>query len=524
MKLLRVVAAIFVFVSVLALANCSAKSSSTAKPQTSTVQRGSIAVSTTSTGNLAFSQTADLSFEMAGTVEAVMVAQGDTVTQGQQLAKLDTTQWDKQVQVLQKALTTAQRSLASAQRQVTTNELAVRQADLNLQTSQNSLKQNLMVKPAQDAIDSLTNALDIAQLSYDINPMYWGPQIDSFRAQLTAARNNLRDVLSGSSAQVSSDMALQIAKAQLQVEQSAMQLDSARIAVIDAKQSVADANQAVADAQADLDDTQNLSSSIAAEFAGYITKVNIKGGDQVQKGTVAMQLADPTKFEVDVLVGQRDISGMTVGGVATVGIDAMAGVTLPGRIATIAPTATVQQGVVNYLVTVEVLSGAPASNQGGTTGSAVAPSGSSNSTLPSGRPGAASSSGVAATANQSGSGRGGPSSIVGQAAATQSAVIRQGLSVTVNLVTAQKSNVLTVPNRAITRQQGKTYVNVEKGGTTTQTAVTTGISNSQYTEVMDGVAEGDTVVLPVTTTTTTTSGQQGGGRFPGGGIGGILGD
>jgi multidrug efflux pump subunit AcrA (membrane-fusion protein) len=187
MKMPKALTVMLVAVSVLTLAGCAAKSNSTAKPQTAAVQRGSIAVSTTSTGNLAFSQTADLSFDMAGTVEEVTVAQGDSVIEGQQLARLDTTQWDKQVKTLQKALTTAQRSLASAQRQVTTNDLAVRQAELNLLTSQNSLKQNLVVKTAQDAIDSLANNLDIAQLSYATNPLFWGPQIDSFRAQLTEA-------------------------------------------------------------------------------------------------------------------------------------------------------------------------------------------------------------------------------------------------------------------------------------------------------------------------------------------------
>ena len=88
-----------------------------------------------------------------------------------------------------------------------------------------------------------------------------------------------------------------------------------------------------------------------------------------------------------------------------------------------------------------------------------------------------------------------------------------------NLVTASKSNVLMVPNRAISKQQGKSYVTVEKNGTTEQVSVTTGISNSQYTEITDGVVEGDTVIIPITTSTTSSTTQQRGGAFfPGGGI------
>jgi HlyD family secretion protein len=83
-----------------------------------------------------------------------------------------------------------------------------------------------------------------------------------------------------------------------------------------------------------------------------------------------------------------------------------------------------------------------------------------------------------------------------------------------------------VPNRAITKQQGKSYVTVGNNNTTEQVAVTTGISNSQYTEITDGLVEGDMVLIPITTSTSSSTTGGGGGFFggPGGGIpgGGIL--
>jgi len=42
----------------------------------------------------------------------------------------------------------------------------------------------------------------------------------------------------------------------------------------------------------------------------------------VKKGTVALTVADPTKFECNVLVSELDISSITVGGNATVAVDA----------------------------------------------------------------------------------------------------------------------------------------------------------------------------------------------------------
>jgi hypothetical protein len=53
---------------------------------------------------------------------------------------------------------------------------------------------------------------------------------------------------------------------------------------------------------------------------------------------------------------------------------------------------------------------------------------------------------------------------------------------------------------------------VSADGTTEERAVTTGISNWQYTEVTDGLSESEQVVVPEGTTATTTTTQQGGNR------------
>ena len=69
---------------------------------------------------------------------------------------------------------------------------------------------------------------------------------------------------------------------------------------------------------------------IVAPFAGFITIVNVNGGDEIQRGVVAVRLVDPTKFEADILVSEMDIFQLKLGGEATVQIDAMPTLTLPG--------------------------------------------------------------------------------------------------------------------------------------------------------------------------------------------------
>lgn len=73
------------------LLSCSAESDGAASNnQVATVQRGDLTIDITAVGNLALSQTEDLAFEIAGTVEEVLVNEGDSVTEGQELVKLST--------------------------------------------------------------------------------------------------------------------------------------------------------------------------------------------------------------------------------------------------------------------------------------------------------------------------------------------------------------------------------------------------------------------------------------------------
>jgi len=68
----------------------------------------------------------------------------------------------------------------------------------------------------------------------------------------------------------------------------------------------------------------------------------------------------------------------------------------------------------------------------------------------------------------------------------------------------ERNDVLLVPNAAITSQRGQTYVQVLKDGVIESRSIMTGISNWQYTEVTEGLNEGEKVVVPETTTTTPT--------------------
>jgi len=100
--------------------------------------------------------------------------------------------------------------------------------------------------------------------------------------------------------------------------------------------------------------------------------------------------------------------------------------------------------------------------------------------------------------------------------------LREGLTVTVSILVDERNDVLLVPNSAITSSGRQTYVKVMlPDGTIEDRSVTTGISDWQYTEIVEGLNEGEKVVIPETTTTTSTTQQDRPGGimpFSGGGI------
>lgn len=569
-------------------AGCKSASGETAPAtQLATVQRGNLVLDITAAGNLALSRTVDVAFEMAGTVEEMLVDEGEAVTEGQVLARLDTAEWEKQIKALEKSLVTVQRSLATkesavtkaerqmaslerdvaakeravdkTERQVTAKELALRQAELDLQTSENNVKQVADVKKAQDAVDNAEYALKFAKSMLAgemgggvqlVDYTYWSTLAANANEELVLAKKELQDILNGSSVKVTGEVALAVAKVQLQVEQSRRQLEEARLAVDDAGQSVKDAlfaiddagfaldnaritvadariavedsRQDVADAQKALDEARSISPEIKAPFTGFIARINVKGGDEVKKGTVAMQVADPGKFEADIVVSEMDIRQVKVGGQARVQVTAMPGMTLPATVTRISPTASIQSGVVNYKVKVEVqplpaMAQRQSGQQGGATGETQGAQGGElperiQQAIAEGRMTREQAEGMMRQGAQGFQGR------TGQAqtgtVATTDFQLREGLTASVSIIVEQKNNVLLVPNGAITRQGTKNLVKVSQGGVIEEREVTTGVSNWQYSEVIEGLNEGEKVIVPQGTRTSTT-------RAPGMGMPGV---
>jgi len=429
MKVLKILLITLVLCSTSILwLSCGSKSEPAPQSQVVTVQRGNLAVDITASGNLALSLKEDLPFEMGGTVEEVMVEEGESVEEGQVLAKLDTSEWDNELTKL---------------------ELALLDAEINLENAEFALEQ-----AEEDTSTSITG--DIASKTTDPKEI---------------------DIL---------ELKVKLAEARLE------------------------------DAQKALDEARDASPEVTAPFDGFITTVNVKGGDDILKGTVAVTLADPNKFEADILVSEMDIFQVKLDGDATVQIDAMTSLILPAKATHISPTATIQQGVVNYEVKVELEPLEEVIQERQEAMPDISPGELPEPIKQAIEEGQMTQEEAEAMLEQM------QQAQAEQQAAFEDFQLREGLTVTVSIIVQEKKDVLLVPNGAITTQRGQSYVQVvSSSGAIEQRAIQTGITDYTNTEVTEGLSGGEKVLVSRTTTTTTpTTEQQGPGGIMIPGMGG----
>ncbi len=250
------------------------------------------------------------------------------------------------------------------------------------------------------------------------------------------------------------DVGDQIAQAEAGVVQAEATVAQAEAGVLQAKAAVAqaEANLAillhgaseekiaiaeaqVAQARISLEEAQgNLArAKLVAPFDGVVTEVHVEVGEWATG--LAVDLMDSSSLEVVLDVDEIVIGGLVVGQQAVVTLETWPDEELSGELVSIAPKAKGSTEIVTYQVRLRVDVGE----------------------LP----------------------------------------IRSGMTANAELVTAQRENVLLVPNRAITadRQAGKYYVNLVEGDTVVKTEVTIGLRDKNYTEITSGLAEGDQLVI-----------------------------
>ena len=209
-----------------------------------------------------------------------------------------------------------------------------------------------------------------------------------------------------------------------------------------------------------LKDTQdNLKNySITAPFDGIIASVPVQKNENINTGTVLCTIITNKQTGI-ISLNEVDVAKVKLGDKASITFDAIPKLSITGKVSEIDPVGIVSQGVVNYNVKISF--------------------------------------------------------------DTNNPNVKTGMSLSANIITDTKENILIVPNTARKQQKRGSYVemfdaplsNPPQGvqGSVSSTPprqqpITTGISNNFSTEIISGLNEGDKIVIrKITPTTGTTS-------------------
>ena len=465
----RVLAISIASAMLLAACSTSATTGAGANRRSANLAKSTIAASVSATGNVAPEAEVKLSFQVSGTVADVKVKAGDKVNKGDVLATLDLTD-------LQIAQQQAEATMSGADAAIATANIAIavanagysrtvdgaRQSDVDsASASVNSAYQNYVkVKQgphAEDyagAVAAFKNTeaqLKQAQAAYDrqysVSPGGIGASPQSLALeQATNAWNQAKAALdkatkpSDSAALASAVNQLQAARAQLdKAKTPARQFDIDQ-AVAQQQQAAAGVKQAqIQKQQAELTLKQAKrridQAVLLAPVSGLVKEINIKIGEQAGLAPVTT-LVDNSLLHIDVTVDEIDISRVKLGQDVNVTLDALPGRVFAAKVDRVAPTSHLVNGVVSYDVRV---------------------------LLPNNDPD-----------------------------------LRVGMTSSAAITLDRRENVLAVPNWAVRRDRkaGKNFVTLKEGDKTREVEIQVGLRNDQFTELLSGATEGQTVVAP----------------------------
>lgn len=498
--------------------------------QTYTVVRGTIDQQVKALGRVDSAQQATLYYRQPGRLYHLLVDTNQPVKKGQLLAQMDVTSLQPQVKVAQVQAQIAQLQVDRAMgteipggqpAAVIAARSALAQAEANYSQAQDALDQLLLGSTSADLDSARASVVKAeAQLQKDqaaLTLLQTPPtpdQLTILRASLDKAQAALQQAqaaydrvkfrpdiaalpqsaalqqatFSYNAAKAAFDQAIagpkpaDVANAQQQVvaDQKALAAAQARLALLEkgptqdeidaAKQDVSSARAALDAARSNLVQAEGAAAGtsvavqiakeqariaqinlqtlqrqladaqIRAPFDGIVTEVDAKDGDNLDAYAPILSVSNPAKLQIGVVLQPTDLAQVALGMPATIVLNAYPTAKLEGKIVRMPSITTGNEAnLPDKLRTVELSFPPP--------------------------PG----------------------------------TVNLGDLANVTIDVQHKEGVLLIPTITIISSAGKEYVHVlRKDGTTTEVYIQTGISDDTYTEIKQGLQEGETVLVPTT--------------------------
>ncbi len=434
--------------------------------RTAPVERGDIQSSISATGTLNAVITVQVGTQVSGTIKELFVDYNSRVKKGMLIAQIDPATFDAKVNQ-------AKGDLGSARAAVLNQRAAVAKAEADIATARaNVVKEDVAVRDAKIKYDARVRLYKNGGISQEELDTAQATQ-DSSRAQLEAAQASLR----------ASQAALEVSRAQLAAAEATVQQKQA----------------ALAQAQVDLNNTQ-----IRAPVDGVVVARNVDVGQTVaaslQAPTLFLIAQDLTKMQVDTNVDEADVGRVALDQEASFTVDSFPGQTFRGRVVQIRQAAQVIQNVVTYDCVVAVGNPDLKLMPGMTANVRILVARRENTLLV---PNAVFRVRLDAASPVGSSGsRGG--SPAGQGGSQTSAGGRPGSS------PGMSSGRNPDPGARGSSGGAKQRVWVLQDGKPVERMISTGLTDGQKTEVLDGLKEGEFVIVGLGTGARGGSGPSGG--------------
>ena len=479
-----------------------------ALPETIAVERGNVTQEVSVTGKTKPAKAVDLAFETSGKVKRINAEVGDKISANQILVELDSSELYAQLNQSLADVDTQKANLDNLKKGAKPEEVEYYETKLaNAKTSLEDAKKNIVDK-IKDAYtkseDAIRNKVDqIFNNPRSSNPTLIFTTTSGLKIDIESGRISVESVLTSWKLSVdglltSSDLDFYIETAKNNLSQirsflektalavnsltsssdlSQTTIDTYKSAVSTARTNVntastnlqsaeedlrtAESNVSLAEKELIFKKTGSTSEQIAAQEAlvkkaeagadlirvkisknilrspmdGIITKQEAKVGEIVSANAIIVSVISAGNFEIEANVPEADIAKVSMGNSAKVTLDAFGNdLVLEAKITKIDPAEIVIEGVATYKTTLQFVK----ENEG----------------------------------------------------------IKSGMTANLDILTAQKENVLVVPQRAVIAKDGDKFIKILKDdGTTEEIKVETGLRGSDGNiEIIEGIKEGDKII------------------------------
>jgi len=295
---------------------------------------GDLTVSVSGSGSIDISNEVRLAFGVGGRIDKIYVEEGDNITEGDMLTRLDT---------------------ISLEQAVKTAELAVKTAEVDLELAMNDYRKitypytystwvfdvPMSVALISDAQRELNEALEVMQeLGLSREQYDWEQHWEVWR-QLKRAQDSLIEAREKLARGYGED----VFGSQILPMKDFWTLRAAELAMEKAQLAKEKAQLALDEANDELE-----KAVIIAPFDGVVASVGAEEGDTVLTTTTIIHLIDLTSMELKAEVDEIDVAEVKPGQRVIIEVDALPALQLDGEVISISLLPEVEEGVVLYEV------------------------------------------------------------------------------------------------------------------------------------------------------------------------------